>query len=650
MPKYVQLPNGDIGQFPDSMSNEDIEKVLAKQFSPQKGFVERLTEIQPHQPVHSASDVGREVVRGLGNIGGAVLGVGLHPIQTAEGMLESTGGMLTAPVEMMMGKPFRETVPGELYESFRKHPLETLESAVGQSAALGPLGEAVESAPRVGEILSKARDTAIKGISGSGKAVIPSLIEKTREANRLAAEEHLNKAQNAVGKYLEQRKGAMEKAREQSEAYRAKKEKLSEENQKAVRAQNARARLDEMRKKAYRDMQAEVESARQRAYKLGHEKYAPLNAALGAMEADPEAMMNALEQAAESLRGSANEPKLLKDMENRIKTGGGWTYEDLQGDYSRLGKELSKGTLPGDVYHAYDQLHEAVGEEMQRIAQQADEAAVAAGERNPHFAARLNDARNYWRRMKQAFGKPFDPSDSATHTLEKTAPDLARAEEYANRLRLLGNPEWGGEGIVKAQRVLDVLNRADKNLPKPEPVRKVVQPYPPKPEGVTLEGKPITPSQTPRALAKEVPERPVEQKIGTEEIRKAREQALKDFQEKVKKRGVWIALGAAGYKLASDLMKMHLGTALTWDIPEAVLSLASVQFISHLLDDPVLVERLTRPTEKDIEQIPPEMRGGIEAIAKVAAKKGIRVDPRLYLATGTAGAAGKILQQPQNQP
>jgi hypothetical protein len=32
MPKRVQLPNGKIGEFPDSMSNEDIEGVLRKQF------------------------------------------------------------------------------------------------------------------------------------------------------------------------------------------------------------------------------------------------------------------------------------------------------------------------------------------------------------------------------------------------------------------------------------------------------------------------------------------------------------------------------------------------------------------------------------------------------------------------------------------
>src|ERR1700722_17962404 len=96
MPKRIQLPDGNIGEFPDSMSNEQIEGVLQKQFpktpAPKPGFWDSLktdsvTQGTSHQMPHNAAEVGREAVRGGANIGAGALNTLSHPIDTVEVML-----------------------------------------------------------------------------------------------------------------------------------------------------------------------------------------------------------------------------------------------------------------------------------------------------------------------------------------------------------------------------------------------------------------------------------------------------------------------------------------------------------------------------------------------------------------------------------
>lgn len=63
MPKQVQLPDGNIGQFPDSMSNEDIAAVLRKQYPPRQepGFLDRLADTT-YRPVVGALHQGYDAL------------------------------------------------------------------------------------------------------------------------------------------------------------------------------------------------------------------------------------------------------------------------------------------------------------------------------------------------------------------------------------------------------------------------------------------------------------------------------------------------------------------------------------------------------------------------------------------------------------
>ena len=679
-----------------------------------------------------------------------------HPLNTMGGMVKSAGqalannpGNAQGVVSDLFIKPIVEQVVSESQE---KGPTRAALNLLGTGAGMWATGEVTGAGTKplnervIGPITrgiaskaAKAREGMVRGITGTGKRAVNPIIEETQAANEAARNAHMKEAQGAVEKQKIRKEAAIEKGRADASKFQAEKERVAEENRRNVKAQRDRSVLAEKRTNAYRDMQAEVETTRANALKEGNKKYSGVNDALSNIESDPKFLSDAVSNATESLRGSKTEPTLLKSMESTIKQGGVPTYSDLQGDYSTLGREISKGNLSGDVFHAYDQLHEAIGNEMQRIANSTEIDAMqpvtksmdpvrkgyvrlyraespttkfadvfnaeklnehgfsapAQGERSftadPDYAdyykqsygrdaktyyidvpeqtakaalrgngdyllnpdlfktnlgPQLSAARNYWRRMKQAFGKPFNPSDVATNTMERTAPDVASAEEYANRLRLMSNPEWGGQGIMKAQATLDTLNRADAALPKEAPITDVVKPNPARPESLDISGKPIVPSDTARTIARDVTDRPVDRTIGTKEITEANKEALRKFDNRVKQRGFWIASGAAGYKLLSDVLHGRLA-AVPGDIAEGALALGAVQAVARLLENPEVVEMLSRPTDAQIRSIPPELRGDLRPVVEQAQRQGIKVDQRLAALVG-AGTAAVVGPKTQN--
>ena len=593
---------------------------------------------------NTADDVARHVAQNF-------IPILSHPLNTMGGMVKSAGqalannpGNAQGVVSDLFIKPIVEQVVSESQE---KGPTRAALNLLGTGAGMWATGEVTGAGTKplnervIGPITrgiaskaAKAREGMVRGITGTGKSAVNPLVEETQAANEAARNSHMEEAQGAVEKQKIRKEAAIKKGREDANNFQAEKERVAEENRRNVKAQRDRAALAEKRTNAYRDMQAEVETTRANALKEGNKKYSGVNDALSNIESDPKFLSDAVSNATESLRGSKTEPTLLKSMESTIKQGGVPTYADLQGDYSTLGRELSKGNLSGDVFHAYDQLHEAIGDEMQRIADSQGQGEA------------LTAARNYWRRMKQAFGKPFNPSDVATNTMERTAPDVASAEEYANRLRLMSNPEWGGQGIMKAQATLDTLNRADAALPKEAPITDVVKPNPARPESLDISGKPIVPSDTARTIARDVTDRPVDRTIGTKEITEANKEALRKFDNRVKQRGFWIASGAAGYKLLSDVLHGRLA-AVPGDIAEGALALGAVQAVARLLENPEVVEMLSRPTDAQIRSIPPELRGDLRPVVEQAQRQGIKVDQRLAALVG-AGTAAVVGPKTQN--
>jgi hypothetical protein len=168
MPRTIKADGRTI-TVPDDVTPEEINQIVGPAPTPTpapKSFTDSLTEIRPHNlksllpgknGQFNAGAYAHEAGTALGNIGAGGLGVILHPVKTAEGALESIGGMITAPGEMLAGRKFGETIPGQLVESMRTQPLETVEQGIGQAGATAGVGEvaggALKVPGKVGEIL-----------------------------------------------------------------------------------------------------------------------------------------------------------------------------------------------------------------------------------------------------------------------------------------------------------------------------------------------------------------------------------------------------------------------------------------------------------------------------------------------------------------
>jgi hypothetical protein len=134
---------------------------------------ERLTQIQ-RAPANET--LPQAVVRNVGNIGAGAMAPLLHPVDT----LESIGGTFTAPFEMMAGRKFSETVPGQMAKQFKQDPLGTTEATVGSAATMGALEEvAPRAVPEAEPKGYSPRTKALTRASGTSGAVdIPKAWER----------------------------------------------------------------------------------------------------------------------------------------------------------------------------------------------------------------------------------------------------------------------------------------------------------------------------------------------------------------------------------------------------------------------------------------------------------------------------------------
>jgi hypothetical protein len=551
-----------------------------------------------------------EAAKALGNIGAGGLGMILHPLNT----LESIGGMVTAPFEMMGGKPFKQTIPGQLVESLKTNPYGTIESGIGAAA----LGEALPG--RAGEVSKEA----------PVPRVLRPLVEKTREAQKSAAEladEYANaikqSTQEITAKQSKEKLAAKVKSVEQARAYNKAVEETKAANKSAIRDQEKIAPTREKLAKSVQEMQSQIETARNNALKEGNKKYSTVNEALNHFQADSGEMLDAVHDSLSKITGTYSEPTILKSISGRLERGDTLNYEDLQGYYTELGRELSKGTLPGDLYHAYDTMQEAIGEDMQRIANENGK------------GAQLTDARNYWRRMKQAFGKPYNPTDAGNVVLEKTAGGAMRQAEQANRLRLLGSFD---KTIPQTAEHIANLQKGIESLPKEQPLRSILKPLPEKPSPVALpkfEG-------TPEELAKQstpLPKGAGKTVIDRADIEEAKRGRLQKDTDLVRTKGAFGATVLSLYALRS-LLHGELGPlgSVPLDVGGA---LAVTHSIASLMERPSVVDFFSKATEKDIASIPPELRGDLPKLVKAAHQRGVRVSPALVAIAASSQANQK---------
>jgi len=318
-------------------------------------------------------------------------------------------------------------------------------------------------------------------------------------------------------------------------------------------------------------------------------------------------------------------PPLVKEFDSRVfgsdtkgMPSGPPTYDELQGFYSKLGNALSKGSLDGETYHAYDVLHEGIAKEMQRIAD------------DHGMGEQLNQAREYWRRMKQTFGKPFNkvPGRAGDAVKDANSPYIsAQEQEYTNRLIGSFDPE-----IPKLLEAAKAARDRMDALPTETATRGMVKPFPEPPEPKPLPGAPELKPKEP------------EKKIGTEDIQKAKGEAFQKRGKHLTQGLQWGAGGMAVFRILADVAHGNIG-AVPSGLLEGGLAVGGIEAVSRLMENPRVIEALTRPTERDIAAIPPEMRGDLRPIVEAAVKKGIKVDPKLLAAVGV----GASVQGPRTQ-
>jgi hypothetical protein len=624
--------------------------------------------------------VGREAVKGVANIGAGGLQTILHPIDTAVGMGKlayhareaATGNSLDLGQDAyQMGRQFYD------------QPLETAETMVGQTAVLDAAGKVI---PKVIKLGPRVAGKMVRSVTHTGPDVATDLAKSTEKINtvkegrvaklnerraevdagRAKRVEDANKATEERVKGINERRAAADreriakakadndvairehektvaeadkKLRDAHIKYQAEKTNIENTNRAAEAIPDARQGLETYIKDKTSEADVLTEKARHDALGEGNKRYSGVNEKVGGVQADPVTVRNAIASASESLLGSTMDTTLLKNMEKAYRDEVP-TYSDLQADYSRLGKELVKGDLPGDVYHAYDQLHEAIGDEMQRIAD-----ASGVGED-------LKAARAYWRRMKQTFGKSSDTiSDRAGKSVNEANPDYAaqQADEY--RARLLGFFDPRIPTLL--QDVAKALERLGK-MPSEEAARKMKAEVPRAPEAAEVPPPatksvpdPRLPLQPPPPKLPPAPRPPLpfeKKTIGAEDLTQANRESLA-AKEKKSRTGYSPLLTAVS---VFDAMRNALTgnwKAAGMDVATRGLYEVGKQGFAAALRNPKVIEFLSKPTAAQIEQIPPDLRGpSLKPFLDAAKKQGINVDPRLYVV-----AAGVAASQPKKR-
>lgn len=602
-----------------------------------------------------------------------------HPKETGAGLLtEAIGSGLATQREFeeTKGAPMTERAAGAILTGLENAPfvgpmVQHAEGGGGRMGSPEALGAAVEGAttleaPHMIEAVPGMVRKGVETVSGTGPKAVRGLVKETvaenegiATKNQKSAEEHQGQTQEALHEqkgreltYTQQLKENLEKIRKERAEKLAKHREEVAEQQKKVQEQakaqaekEASAKATEAQrgtlqtdlKDASEELRGRVETARENALKEGNEKYSAVNAELNELPADMETVQDAAIDATGKIKGTQKEPTVLKGINHRIQEGEPLDYEDLQGYYSELGKELSKGTLIGDEYTALDTLHEAIGDEMQRIAD------------SQGLGEQLSAARNYWRRMKQTFGKPLGMRDAANKTIQALSPEWAKSDVLANRVRLLASFDPEIEAV--ANRVAETRGKL-KALPKTSSALSKSAEVPTPATPPAFEGTPEQEAfrETKQPERPEFPTRPVEtppKKIGAKEVKEAKGEALEKRTESIERHGGWIAAWPLFYVIR-DLSRgapVSLGGAAM----ESAGTLAAVSTVSRILRNPRVVNFLTTATERDIAQIPPDLRGDFPQIVSNAQKLGIKVSKALARLGQGAAVAGPMTRQLKEQ-
>lgn len=633
--EFVALPRDQQLSTLQSLSPEKQDKLLARvkeyrskaTVAPQ-GDIRPMTQRERFLTTYPVGEKGEGVGENLHSMAQNA-GVGIfqvadaivHPVRTAEGLIDSLNPASSAPNPVQ-----------QIYEGVSTRPGEVLSQMAGQTLAGEGIGEAVGPVARgLKEKVANARNVVVGRLTKTSPGETADLVKETKEANEADAA----KVAKTNAEQEAKRKADLRQHFDKTQ-------KVKEANVEAETGPERKTALTHGVEKLDTDFQGDLKQTAKDVKTRADEKYTTVRDALGPKkDATGEPIPNsaptipsselagAVKAAEGKIEGSSENLKVFRDILSKhpeddpdfvkyqgadipkghalydvLKEQGAMgsdkpaTFADLQGYYTELGDKISSGNLPGDVYQAMKSLHESIGKIMQKM---ADDNKVGP---------QLRDAQQYYANYMRTFRDPNSPLYKAIKATERGKSIAA----------LSGKDQTGIEALAKYNP--ELASRAN-----------TIRGY--QAEAKLIPAKPKEAKPLPTLAEKPTPVTTEAKTIGTEDIHAAKEKGLQERSDFIKKRGGQIALTFGVYRMLENVIHGNL-TALPADFAGAVVGYGTTQAIGKLLELPAVREFLTKPTASDLAQVPPAMRSDMSKIAQIAKAKGIKVDPKLAALLGVA--------------
>ena len=652
-PKFNPNADYSAAQFDPNADYSAADSAASTSPAPPGGW-RKLTERERFEMTYPVGVKGEGVGENVKNIANNV-GVGMwqtiaHPIKTAESMAASiTPGLtelnayrkahglpVSAEDEQFAATP--NPLKGIYQMLTRGHAGEQIPQAVGSAIVMGRVVPSIEGAL---DLAPRAARGAADAVAGTGPRVTKALVKDTQAANVADAAKVGDANSIAALKAEATRRAELSKHNADVATHEANKAASNTKLQKDLSAQREIALTEQRVADAKSARLAAVETAREDALKVGNEQYTTVREALNPIEARPGFANDLDVLATQNIPGSKGAPTILKAIAKRAASQEPIRYEDLQADYSTLGNELSKGTLDGPTFHAYNEIHEAIGNEMQSIADSEGEPLdttkvprkIVDGKPTDYPAYRttmgkqLYDARNYWRRMKQTFGKTKIINDAATKAIGG-----AKDEAQENQMRLLGSFD---PQIPQLHSLVQTLEARAKSLPKPVPERVLMR--------NVAESRTAPPKL--KLTPPEPPKLPAPRKIGPEDVRAAKAEAVANRADTFRNRGGGLA---STFLVLDGIRNAFHGNvaAIGEDIGARAAFGVAKQSAARLLENPKVANWLSQATPRDVAQIPPDLLGDFPNLVKAAQAKGIKVSPALLSIAAVSGLPAPRAKHP----
>lgn len=673
MPTQVQLPDGNIGEFPDGMSHEQIEGVLKKQFPPKADA----------QPNSVTGGIGRRVMDTLKGLGSTfapprtpaefLAGPAVPLLRMGEGAIQS--GKQAGGQAIQEAKEAHALPPGNKILK----ALSYLRAANTGLSALDPLAsgtvanvnelqdqgrtrEAVGQAipdvamlaagTRVGKALTPDVPGFLKGklekITKTGPGATGTFIAKTADKNAIAVEDAAKvdakneKAYQEKLAKVEEDRGEAEKSRkldlrkhfdntQDVEAAQGEhRGKFGKDHPltpaEAASRKSAAARgvehIDEPLREDLTKTRETVKEEADRRYNTQrtelNKKQIPFVPAVAAENPDAVTSENFTSKVTDAwdsaITGSETRPPIIKSIEGRINSTEPLTWKDLQGYRSELSKKISSGTLPGDEYYGYKKVLGVVDDGMQKIADANGMGKQVAADRA------------FYRQYMETFRDPKSPVYRAINATERggTLKALRTTDRSGIEAVAKYNPELA-KRLNSTREALETskkptpaatLRSLPKLSPKPEPI-----PDPERPPPVKPDVKVVTPSTISQFKSDQV--------LGKGENLEATSNRMAT---------IFTGLDA----LRNIAKRNPAGMAVDFGARGVFGFIQNT--VGKMLENPSIVNRLSNLTQADVEhamRLPPEQRAGFVELVKQAQAKGVKVPSAAIAAMGVAATPKK---------